>query len=52
MQLYEAEGIILTATWLAQLGECQSAEWEFVGLNPGQTNPQSLKITEKKVLPF
>ena len=52
MQRYEVEGIILTAAWLAQLGECQSAEWEFVGLNPGQTNPQSLKITEKKVLPF
>ena len=34
VQRYEVEGIILTAAWLAQLGECQSAEWEFVGLNP------------------
>ena len=42
MQRCEVEGIILTAAWLAQFGECQSADWEFVGLNPGQTNPQSL----------
>ena len=42
MQCYEVEGIILTAAWLAQLGECQSAEWEFVGLNHGQTNTQGL----------
>ena len=40
----------LTAAWFAQLGECQSAEWEVTGSNPGQTNTQGLKITEEKVL--
>ena len=38
--------------WLAQLGERRSAEWEVTGSNPGQTNTQRLKITEKKVLPL
>ena len=42
----------LTATWLSQLGERQSGEWEVVGSNPGHTNTQGLKITEKKVLPL
>ena len=28
--------------WLAQLGEHQSAEWEVVGSNLGQTNTQGL----------
>ena len=37
----------LTVAWLAQLGECWSAEQEVAGLNPGQTNTQGLKITEK-----
>ena len=41
-----------TATWLAQLGERQSAEREVAGSNPGRTNTHGLKITEKKVLPL
>ena len=44
--------INLTAPWLAQLGECQSAEREVMGSNRGQTNTQGLQITEKKVLPL
>ena len=40
----------LNTAWLAQLGECRSAEWEVVSSNPGQTNTQGLKITEEKVL--
>ena len=32
----------ITTTWLAQLGECRSAEWEVVGSNPGRTNTQGL----------
>ena len=43
---------LLTAAWLAQLGERRSAEREVVGSNPGQTNTQGLKITEEKVLPL
>ena len=43
--------IIITAAWLAQLGERRSAEWEVVSSNPRQTNTQGLKITEEKVLP-
>ena len=43
---------LLAAAWLAQLGERQSAEREVVGSNPGWTNTQSLKTTEKKVLPL
>ena len=31
-----------TATWLAQLGERQSAKREVAGLNPGLTNTQGL----------
>ena len=31
-----------TAAWLAQLGECQSAEQEVAGSNLGQTNTQGL----------
>ena len=38
--------------WLAQLGERRSVEQEVVGSNPGRTNTQGLKITEKKVLPL
>ena len=34
---------VITAAWLAQLGECQSA---------GKTNTQGLQITENKVLPL
>ena len=34
--------INLTAPWLAQLGERQSAEREVMGSNPGQTNTQGL----------
>ena len=37
----------LTVAWLAQLGDCWSTEQEVAGLNPGQTNTQGLKITEK-----
>ena len=33
----------LTAAWLAQLGECRSAEREAVSSNPGRTNTQGLK---------
>ena len=43
---------ILPGTWLAQLGERWSAEWEVTGSNPGRTNTQGLQITEKKVLPL
>ena len=32
-----------TATSLAQLGECRSAEREVTGSNPSQTNTQGLK---------
>ena len=32
----------LTAAWLAQLGEHQSAKREVVGSNPGRTNTQGL----------
>ena len=42
----------LTAAWLAQLGERWSAEREVTSSNPGWTITQSLKITEKKVLPL
>ena len=38
--------------WLAQLGERWSAERQVAGSNPGRTNTQGLKITEKKVLPL
>ena len=31
-------GSLQTATWLAQLGERRSAEWEVAGSNPGRTN--------------
>ena len=41
-----------TTTWLAQLGERRSTEWEVTGSNPGQTNTRGLQITEKKVLPL
>ena len=43
---------VFTVAWLAQLGECQSAEREVAGSNPGRTNTQGLQITEKKVLPL
>ena len=33
---------VLTAAWLAQLGEHRSAEREVVGSNPGRTNTQGL----------
>ena len=33
---------VLTAAWLAQLGECRSAEREVLGSNPGRTNTQGL----------
>ena len=32
----------LTAAWLAQLGEDQSAKREVVGSNPSRTNTQGL----------
>ena len=35
---------------LAQLGKRQSAEREYTGSNPGQTNTKGL--SEKKVLPL
>ena len=41
-----------SAAWLAQLGECWSAEQEDAGSNPSRTNTQGLKITEEKVLPL
>ena len=41
-----------TAALLAQLGERRSAEREVAGSDPGRTNTQGLKITEKKVLPL
>ena len=44
--------IIITAAWLAQLGERRSAEWEVVSSNPHRTNTRGLKITEEKVLPL
>ena len=44
--------IWLTATWLAQLGEHQSAEREVMGSNPGSINTQGLSITKKKVTPL
>ena len=44
--------ILLTAVWLARLGQHQAAEQEVVGSNPDRTNTQGLKITEKKVLPL
>ena len=44
--------IWLTATWLAQLGEHQSAEREVMGSNPGWINTQGLSITKKKVTPL
>ena len=37
-QLYS----LLTAAWLAQLGERRSAEREVAGSNPGRTNTQGL----------
>ena len=30
------------ASWLAQLGERQSAEWKIAGSNPSQTTTQGL----------
>ena len=44
--------LIITVTWLAQMGEHQSSEWEFVSSNPGRTNTHGLNITEEKVLPL
>ena len=41
-----------TAAWLAQLGECRSAERGVMGSNPGRTNTQGLYIAEEKVLPL
>ena len=41
-----------TATWLAQLGERQSAEQEVEVSNPGPTEIRGLEKTEKKVLPL
>ena len=41
-----------TAALLAQLGERRSAEQKVSGSNPGRTNTQGLKITEKKVPPL
>ena len=34
--------IIITAAWLAQLGERRSAELEVTDSNPGRTNTQGL----------
>ena len=34
-----------TATWLAQLGECRSAEWEVTGSN-SNTQGLSLRMTD------
>ena len=48
--MYVLTIMILTAAWLAQLGERRSAEREVVSSNPGRTNTQGLKITEEKVL--
>ena len=31
-------GDLIVTTWLAQLGELRSAEWEVTGSNPGRTN--------------
>ena len=33
---------LVTAAWLAQMGERQSAEREVAGSNPGRTNTQGL----------
>ena len=44
--------IWLTATWLARLGEHQSAEREVMGSNPGWINTQGLSVTKKKVTPL
>ena len=41
---------LAAATWLAQLGERRSAEWEVAGSNPSWTNTQGLEITGEKVL--
>ena len=32
----------LNAAWLAQLGQCQSCEWEVAGSIPSQTNTLGL----------
>ena len=37
-----------SVSWLAQLAERRTAEWEVVGLNPGQTNTQGLKNNWEK----
>ena len=37
---------------MPQLVEYCAAMWEVMGLNPGQTSTQGLKITEEKVLPL
>ena len=42
----------LAAAWLAQLGERRSGEREVTGSNPGRTNTQGLKITEKESAAF
>ena len=42
----------LAAAWLAQLRERRSGEREVTGSNPGRTNPQGLKITEKESAAF
>ena len=42
----------LTGAWLAQLGERRSGEREVAGSNPGRTNIQGLKITEKETAAF
>ena len=43
LQVANAQNITSsTATWLAQLGDCRSAEWEVTGSNPAQTNTQGL----------
>ena len=34
------QSLVITAAWLAQLGEHRSAEREVVGSNPGRTNDQ------------
>ena len=42
----------LAAAWLAHLGERWSGEREVTGSNPGRTNTQGLKITEKESAAF
>ena len=42
MALNVGSGEKLTAAWLAQLEERQSAEREVAGSNPGRTNTQGL----------